>query len=87
MIITAFKRYPKLAKRFLISQVRKNLPRGFDVDTHFTPPYNPWDQRIAVVPDGDYFKALKSDRASVVTDRIARITASNRTRLRSRAAG
>nr|WP_256938695.1 NAD(P)/FAD-dependent oxidoreductase [Rhodococcus qingshengii] len=76
VFITAFKRYPTLAKRFLISQVRKNLPQGFDVDTHFTPPYNPWDQRIALVPDGDYFEALKAGRASVETGRITRITTS-----------
>jgi cation diffusion facilitator CzcD-associated flavoprotein CzcO len=50
------------------------LPAGYDVDTHFTPPYEPWDQRLCLVPDGDLFTALSSGKASVVTDRIARFT-------------
>ncbi|MCE0445424.1 hypothetical protein LT493_11570 [Streptomyces tricolor] len=49
-------------------------PRHFDVDTHFTPRYAPWDQRLCVVPDGDLFKAISAGRASVVTDHIDRFT-------------
>jgi cation diffusion facilitator CzcD-associated flavoprotein CzcO len=46
------------------------LPRGYDVDRHFNPPYNPWDQRLCLVPDGDLFKTIRHGRATVVTDRI-----------------
>ncbi|MEU1199403.1 NAD(P)/FAD-dependent oxidoreductase [Streptomyces sp. NPDC005813] len=67
-------RAPKLMRRLLIAQVRRRLPRHFDVDTHFTPRYNPWEQRLCLVPDGDLFKALSSGRASVVTDHIERFT-------------
>jgi cation diffusion facilitator CzcD-associated flavoprotein CzcO len=68
------KRFPKLARRLLIADVRRRLPKGFDVDTHFGPAYNPWDQRLCMVPDGDLFTAISSGGASVVTDRIDRFT-------------
>jgi cation diffusion facilitator CzcD-associated flavoprotein CzcO len=51
-----------------------DLPAGYDVDTHFSPRYDPWDQRLCLVPDGDLFKAIRSGRASVVTDRIETFT-------------
>ncbi|WP_432178728.1 flavin-containing monooxygenase [Streptomyces sp. NBC_00063] len=70
----ACRRAPKLMRRLLIANVRRRLPKNFDVDTHFTPRYNPWDQRLCMVPDGDLFKAISSGRASVVTDRIERFT-------------
>ncbi|MEU1208549.1 NAD(P)/FAD-dependent oxidoreductase [Nocardia sp. NPDC005825] len=70
----ACKRAPRTARRVLIGLVRRQLPAHFDVDTHFTPRYNPWDQRLCMVPDGDLFKAIASGRASVVTDRIERFT-------------
>jgi cation diffusion facilitator CzcD-associated flavoprotein CzcO len=50
--------------------VARALPGGFDVDAHFSPRYDPWDQRVCFVPDGDLFEALSSGRASIVTDRI-----------------
>ena len=50
------------------------LPPGYDVDTHFTPRYNPWDQRMCLAPDGDFFAAIRSGRADVVTDQIAEFT-------------
>ena len=65
---------PGLLRRFLLSGVRRRLPEGYDVATHFTPPYDPWDQRICAVPDGDLFAAISSGDASVVTDRIATFT-------------
>jgi monooxygenase len=65
---------PKRIKALLINQVRKNLPEGFAVDKHFTPSYNPWDQRVCLVPDGDLFKAIKSGKAEVVTGNIDAIT-------------
>jgi hypothetical protein len=52
----------------------RQLPPGYDVDTHFNPAYNPWDQRLCLVPDGDLFKAISNGSASVVTDRIETFT-------------
>lgn len=65
---------PEMVKRFLRKQLERQLPAGYDIDTHFTPHYNPWDQRLCVVPNGDLFKAISAGRASVVTDRIATFT-------------
>lgn len=67
------KRPEKSAER-LISMVRDMLPPGFDVEKHFTPPYKPWDQRLCLVPDSDFFKALSDGRASIETDHIDRFT-------------
>ena len=50
------------------------LPPGFDIDTHFSPRYEPWDQRMCVAPDGDLFDAIRAGGVSVVTDRIATFT-------------
>jgi cation diffusion facilitator CzcD-associated flavoprotein CzcO len=68
------RRYPEKAKRFLVERVRKAVRGRVDVDTHFTPSYRPWDQRMCLVPDGDLFKALREGRASVVTDHIETFT-------------
>jgi cation diffusion facilitator CzcD-associated flavoprotein CzcO len=73
-IFKACRRYPQLMRRLLIANVRRQLPRHFDVDTHFSPRYNPWDQRLCMVPNGDLFKAISAGQASVVTDRIDRFT-------------
>ena len=64
---------PDRMKRRLIGLVRDHLGPDYDVETHFTPRYNPWDQRLCLVPDADLFKAIKSGRASVTTDHIERI--------------
>jgi cation diffusion facilitator CzcD-associated flavoprotein CzcO len=68
------RRRPDLVKRALRRGVQRQLPRGYDVDTHFTPTYDPWDQRLCVAPNGDLFKAIRQGRASVVTDRIDTFT-------------
>ncbi|MHB8439492.1 MAG: flavin-containing monooxygenase [Acidimicrobiales bacterium] len=68
------RRRPKLVKRILLRAVARQLPKGFDVTKHFTPHYNPWDQRLCAVPDGDLFKAISSGAASVVTDHIDTFT-------------
>lgn len=68
------RRRPALARRLLRKQVERQLPAGYDVETHFAPRYDPWDQRLCVVPDGDLFKAISAGKASVVTDRIATFT-------------
>ncbi len=65
---------PELAKRKIVEMARHQLGPGYDVDTHFTPGYKPWDQRVCVVPDGDLFRAIRTGRASVATDRIQRFT-------------
>jgi monooxygenase len=65
---------PKLAKRTLVGLVRKQLPPDYDIEKHFTPRYNVWDQRLCLVPDADLFTALRKGRASVVTDQIERFT-------------
>jgi monooxygenase len=63
---------PEKVKERLISMVREELGPDFDVEKHFTPKYNPWDQRLCLVPDSDLFQALKSGKADVVTDHIER---------------
>jgi cation diffusion facilitator CzcD-associated flavoprotein CzcO len=68
------RRRPELIKRFIKKLTAKQLPAGFDVDTHFTPPYDPWDQRLCLVPDGDLFRVLRTGRASIATGRIRTFT-------------
>ncbi|MGY1835716.1 flavin-containing monooxygenase [Blastococcus sp. SYSU DS0510] len=68
------RRRPALVRSLLRRVTAKQLPAGFDVDTHFNPPYDPWDQRLCLVPDGDLFRALRGGAASIVTDRIATFT-------------
>ena len=68
------RRSPERIKRLVLLGVRKQLGKGFDVRKHFTPSYNPWDQRMCLVPNGDLFKALRHGRASVVTDHIETFT-------------
>ena len=67
------RRYPEQAKRWIIKQTKKRLPEGYDL-SQFTPSYNPWDQRLCLVPDADLFKAVCAGKASVVTDHIATFT-------------
>jgi cation diffusion facilitator CzcD-associated flavoprotein CzcO len=69
----AMRKHPDKAKKALVDMVRKELP-GHDVDTHFTPRYNPWDQRLCLVPDADLFASIREGKASVVTDTIDRFT-------------
>ena len=68
------KRFPSLARRVNKWAVSKALPADYDVETHFTPRYNPWEQRFCFVPDNDLFNALKSGRVSIETDRIDTFT-------------
>jgi monooxygenase len=65
---------PARARALLRGITVRSLPKGFDVDTHFNPTYDPWDQRMCLVPDGDFFKALSSGKAAVVTDHIEAFT-------------
>ncbi len=62
---------PEFLKAELITNVKNHLPEGYDVDTHFTPKYRPWQQRLAFVPDGDLFAGITAGKATMVTDEIA----------------
>jgi monooxygenase len=68
------RRRPGVIKAVLRKGLERQLPPGYDIDTHFKPRYDPWDQRLCVVPDGDLFAAIRAGRASVVTDRIETFT-------------
>ena len=68
------RRFPKVAAKYLRKQVAGHLPEDFEVEKHFTPKYNPWDQRLCLVPDADLFQALGSGKASIVTDSIESFT-------------
>ena len=65
---------PEQVKAGIIDMVRQQMGPDYDVATHFTPRYNPWDQRMCLVPDADLFDALKAGKAEVVTDQIEAIT-------------
>ncbi|MEX2194381.1 MAG: NAD(P)/FAD-dependent oxidoreductase [Thermoleophilaceae bacterium] len=65
---------PRFVKALVRKAVERQLPRGYDIDTHFNPRYNPWDQRMCLVPDGDLFSAISAGRASVATDQIDTFT-------------
>ncbi len=66
---------PEVVKQELIEGVRTYVGQDYDVETHFTPSYRPWRQRLAFVPDGDLFQAIRSGKASVVTGEIERFDA------------
>lgn len=61
---------PKMVKDRLLGMVREELGAAYDIDKHFTPSYNPWDERLCLVPDGDLFESIRQGKASVVTDHI-----------------
>ncbi|MEQ8403989.1 MAG: NAD(P)/FAD-dependent oxidoreductase [Oceanicaulis sp.] len=68
------RRYPGFVKKGVLKQIRETLGEDFPVETHFSPSYNPWDQRFCLAPEGDFFEALKTDKADIVTDHIERFT-------------
>ncbi|WP_428681216.1 flavin-containing monooxygenase [Reyranella sp.] len=68
------KRKPEKVKSLILGGVRQMLGPDYDVATHFTPKYNPWDQRLCLVPDADLFRAIRKKKASVVTDQIETFT-------------
>jgi monooxygenase len=65
---------PQAMRRLIRKLLERRLPPGYDIDTHFNPSYEPWDQRMCIVPDGDLFDAIADGRVSVVTDRIETFT-------------
>ena len=68
------RRRPEQMKKRIIEMARAQVGPEFDVDTHFTPRYKPWDQRMCLVPDGDLFQSIREGRAAIVTDDIERFT-------------
>jgi monooxygenase len=74
LIYQLSRRRPRAIKRFIRKGVERSLPAGYDIDKHFRPKYNPWDQRMCLVPNGDLFKAIRDGEATVVTDTIERFT-------------
>ncbi|HVE67481.1 MAG TPA: NAD(P)/FAD-dependent oxidoreductase [Solirubrobacteraceae bacterium] len=70
------RRRPRVAKALIRRGVQRQLPRGYATDPHFRPRYDPWDERLCLVPDGDLFKAIADGDATVVTDRIETFTES-----------
>jgi len=68
------RRAPNVARHLFRKGAEKNLPQGYDIDTHFNPRYQPWDQRLCLVPDSDLFQAISASRASIVTGQIDTFT-------------
>jgi len=65
---------PHVVKRMIRAGLERQLPEGYDIDTHFKPRYNPWDQRMCLVPDADLFEGIGNGRVSVVTDHVDTFT-------------
>ncbi|WP_445365886.1 flavin-containing monooxygenase [Microbulbifer sp. ANSA001] len=72
-LFKASKRWPKFVHKLLLRGIRKRLPTGYDM-RHFTPSYNPWDQRLCAVPNDDLFKVIKSGKVSMETEEIEMLT-------------
>ena len=69
------RRFPNAMRRFVRNVSVKQLPQGYPVGTHVNPPYQPWDQRLCLVPNGDFLSAIRAGTAEVVTDKIRQFTA------------
>jgi monooxygenase len=74
LVFQLSRRRPRFVKGLIRKAAERQLPKGYDIDTHFRPDYNPWDQRMCLVPDGDLFRAIGKGSASVVTDHIDTFT-------------
>lgn len=68
------RRFPKVFKKALRDMATRRLPEGFDYDKHFSPRYDPWDERVCLAPNGDFFKTIRAGKADVVTDTIETFT-------------
>jgi len=68
------RRWPGLVRRLIRKLAERRLPSSYDIDMHFNPRYDPWDERLCIAADGDLFEAITAGRVSVVTDRIATFT-------------
>jgi monooxygenase len=74
LVFQLSRRRPGFVKRLVRRGQERRLPSGYDIDTHFKPSYNPWDQRMCLVPDSDLFEAISAGRASIVTDHVDAFT-------------
>jgi monooxygenase len=74
LVFQLSRRRPRAMKALIRKGLESRLPPGYDIDTHFKPRYNPWDQRMCLVPDGDLFESISDGRATVVTDTIETFT-------------
>jgi monooxygenase len=74
VLYQACRRLPQRMRTTLMGMVKRQLPEGYDVEKHFGPRYNPWDQRLCLVPNGDLFRVIRRGRVDVVTDTIDRFT-------------
>ena len=68
------RKFPRQMRKTLLTMAKRRLPQGYDVEKHFGPSYNPWDQRLCLAPGGDLFKTIRKGQADVVTDTIDRFT-------------
>ncbi|GFG72645.1 FAD-containing monooxygenase EthA [Mycobacterium botniense] len=75
LVYQACRTLPTRMRKILMDLVKRQLPEGYDVETHFGPRYNPWDQRLCLVPNGDLFRTIRHGKTEVVTDTIERFTA------------
>src|ERR671914_761676 len=74
LVFQLSRRRPRAMKALIRKGLENRLPPGYDIDTHFKPRYNPWDQRMCLVPDGDLFEAICAGHATIVTDQIETFT-------------
>jgi cation diffusion facilitator CzcD-associated flavoprotein CzcO len=74
LVFQLSRRRPRAMKALIRKGLENRLPPGYDIDTHFKPRYNPWDQRMCLVPDGDLFDAICAGHATIVTDQIETFT-------------
>lgn len=70
------RKFPNAARNILTERTKKEIPSTISLDPNFNPRYNPWEQRLCVCPDGDFFKSLHSGKADIVTDTIRTVTSS-----------
>ena len=68
------RKLPAYMRKTLMTMAQRRLPKGYDVEKHFGPQYNVWDQRLCLAPDGDLFRTIRHGKADVVTDTIDRFT-------------
>jgi cation diffusion facilitator CzcD-associated flavoprotein CzcO len=74
MFYRVSRRYPNFMRKLFIKGIKKELGEGHEVEKHFSPSYNPWDQRVCLVPNSDLFAAIKTGKANVETDQIETFT-------------
>lgn len=77
MLVSFCRKFPNAARNFFLRTIAKQLPEGTAMDPDFTPSYNPWEQRVCMCPDGDFYKALESGKASIKTGAIEKVTESS----------